>query len=82
MWVPFASLLRPSKKRPLFLLQFRLEGNISGNSNEMSVYGLTLKISRVLPVPTGRYSSLEDKSMLLFVYLKEAFPLTLLGHSF
>ena len=52
MWSPFALLLYPSKKDLSPSVWAGQEENISGNSTERSL--LILKISRVLPVPTGR----------------------------
>ena len=42
------------QKRPFFPHQFGKEEDISGSSIERRVYWFILKISRVLPVPTGR----------------------------
>ena len=47
-------LLAPIQERSFFLLQFWQEENISGNSIERRVYLFTLKVARVLPIPTGR----------------------------
>ena len=55
MCSPFASVLHPLKKGLSFPFSLdNQEDNISGNSIERSVYWFILKISSVLPVPTGR----------------------------